>query len=142
MPRLLAITTALSLLGPTVWAQTESVSARPDGAAVVIYRDWRPVDTAQLMARSRRPWSGLDREGLALIVETRTVDLPAGEGIIRFRGLATGVVAQSAVLEGLPAHVVERNADFDLLSPASLMEKSVAEVVRVGRSTPAPAARG
>jgi len=136
MRRLLAITTALSLLGPTAWAQTESVSARPDGATVVIYRD-RPVDTVALMEQSRQPWSRLDRQGLALIVETRTVDLPAGEGIIRFRGLATGVVPQSAVLEGLPAHVVERNADFDLLSPASLMEKSVGEVVRVVRTNPA-----
>lgn len=136
MRRLLAITTALSLLAPVVWAQTESVSARPDGATVVIYRD-QPVDTVALMEQSRQPWSGLDRQGLALIVETRTVDLPAGEGIIRFRGLATGVVPQSAVLEGLPAHVVERNADFDLLSPASLMEKSVGEVVRVVRTNPA-----
>ncbi len=136
MRRLLAITTALSLLAPVVWAQTESVSARPDGATVVIYRD-QPVDTVALMEQSRQPWSGLDRQGLALIVETRTVDLPAGEGIIRFRGLATGVVPQSAVLEGLPAHVIERNADFDLLSPASLMEKSIGEVVRVVRTNPA-----
>lgn len=136
MRRLLAITTALSLLAPAAWAQTESVSARPDGATVVIYRD-RPVDTVALMEQSRQPWSRLDRQGLALIVETRTVDLPAGEGVIRFRGLATGVVPQSAVLEGLPAHVVERNADFDLLSPASLMEKSVGEVVRVVRTNPA-----
>ncbi|MBD7940707.1 DUF4139 domain-containing protein [Brevundimonas guildfordensis] len=136
MRRLLAITTALSVLAPTAWAQTESVSARPDGATVVIYRD-QPVDTVQLMAQSRQPWNRLDRQGLALIVETRTVDLPAGEGVIRFRGLATGVVPQSAVLEGLPAHVVERNADFDLLSPASLLEKSVGEVVRVVRTNPA-----
>ena len=136
MRRLLAITTALTVFAPTAWAQTESVSTRPDTATVVIYRD-QPVDTVELMERSRQPWSQLDREGLALIVETRTVDLPAGEGIIRFRGLATGVVPQSAVLEGLPAHVVERNADFDLLSPASLMEKSVGEVVRVVRTNPA-----
>ena len=136
MRRLLAITTALTVLAPSVWAQTESVSARPDTATVVIYRD-QPVDTVALMEQSRQPWSRLDREGLALIVETRTVDLPAGEGIIRFRGLATGVVPQSAVLESLPAHVVERNADFDLLSPASLMEKSVGEVVRVVRTNPA-----
>lgn len=136
MRRLLAIATALSLLAPTVCAQTESVSARPDGATVVIYRD-QPVDTVALMEQSRQPWSRLDRQGLALIVETRTVDLPEGEAIIRFRGLATGVVPQSAVLEGLPAHVVERNADFDLLSPASLMEKSIGEVVRVVRTNPA-----
>lgn len=136
MRRLLAITTALSLIAPSVWAQTESVSARPDTATVVIYRD-RPVNTVELMAQSRQSWNRLDQQGLALIVETRTVDLPAGEGIIRFRGLATGVVPQSAVLEGLPAQVVERNADFDLLSPASLMEKSVGEVVRVVRTNPA-----
>lgn len=136
MRRLLAITTALTLLAPAAWAQSESVSARPDTATVVIYRD-QPVDTVVLMEQSRQPWRRLDREGLALIVETRTVDLPAGEGVIRFRGLATGVVPQSAVLEGLPAHVVERNADFDLLSPASLMEKSVGEVVRVVRTNPA-----
>lgn len=136
MRRLLAITTALSLVAPSVWAQSESVSARPDTATVVIYRD-QPVDTVALMEQSRQSWNRLDREGVALIVETRTVDLPAGEGIIRFRGLATGVVPQSAVLEGLPAHVVERNADFDLLSPASLMEKSVGEVVRVVRTNPA-----
>lgn len=136
MRRLLAITTAFSLVAPSAWAQSESVSARPDTATVVIYRD-QPVDTVALMAQSRQSWNRLDREGLALIVETRTVDLPAGEGIIRFRGLATGVVPQSAVLEGLPAHVVERNADFDLLSPASLMEKSVGEVVRVVRTNPA-----
>lgn len=136
MRRLLAISTALTLLAPAAWAQTESVSVRPDTATVVIYRD-RPVDTVALMEQSRQPWNRLDRQGLALIVETRTVDLPAGEGIIRFRGLATGVVPQSAVLEGLPAHVVERNADFDLLSPASLMEKSVGQVVRVVRTNPA-----
>ena len=137
MRRLLAITTALTLLAPTpLWAQSESLSARPDTATVVIYRD-QPVNTVELMAQSRQSWNRLDREGLALIVETRTVDLPAGEAIIRFGGVATGIVPQSAVLEGLPAHVVERNADFDLLSPASLMEKSVGEVVRVVRTNPA-----
>ena len=49
-----------------------------------------------------------------LQLHTGKVDLPAGEGVIRLRGLATGVVPQSAVLEGLPAEVVERNVDFDL----------------------------
>ncbi|MGH7020618.1 MAG: DUF4139 domain-containing protein [Brevundimonas sp.] len=136
MRRLLAITTALTLLAPSAWAQSESLSARPDTATVVIYRD-QPVNTVELMAQSRQSWNRLDQQGLALIVETRTVDLPAGEGVVRFRGVATGIVPQSAVLEGLPAHVVERNTDFDLLSPASLMEKSVGEVVRVVRTNPA-----
>ena len=60
MRRLLAITTALTVLGPAAWAQTESVSARPDTATVVIYRD-QPVDTVALMAQSRQSWNRLDR---------------------------------------------------------------------------------
>ena len=79
MARRFALIAALSLLSAnavfdTAWAQAESVSERPDGAAVVIYRD-RPVDTVELMERSRNGGGGLDREGLALIVETRTVVL-------------------------------------------------------------------
>ena len=135
--RRLALATALLVL-PAVpaRAQVEVVSAGPERAAVVVYRD-RPVNTAELLERSNDPWERLDQQGLALIVETRTVDLPAGEAVIRFRGVATGIAPQTAVLEGLPARVVERNTDFDLLSPGSLIERSVGEVVRVVRTNPA-----
>ena len=133
--------TGLCLLGAgAAQAQVETVSARPDRAAVVVYRD-RPVDTAALMEESQNDWNGLDQEGLALIVETRTIDLPAGEGLIRLRGVATGIVPQTATLDGLPAQVVERNTDFDLLSPGSLLEHSVGETVRVVRTNPATGER-
>lgn len=134
MRRALLIALLAGVASPAL-AQVETVSAGPERAAVVIYRD-QPIDTAQLMARSNQPWERLDREGLALIVETRTVDLPAGEAVIRFRGVATGIVPQTAALDGLPARVVERNTDFDLLSPGSLLDRSVGEVVRVVRTNP------
>lgn len=124
-----------ALAGP-VWAQVEVVSPGSERTAVVIYRD-RPVDTAQLLERSNQSWERLDQEGLALIVETRTIDLPAGEAVIRLRGVATGIVPQTATLDGLPAQVIERNTDFDLLSPGSLLQRSVGEVVRVVRTNPA-----
>ena len=124
-----------ALAGP-VRAQVEVVSPGSERTAVVIYRD-RPVDTAALLERSNQPWERLDQEGLALIVETRTIDLPAGEAVIRLRGVATGIVPQTATLDGLPAQVIERNTDFDLLSPGSLLERSVGEVVRVVRTNPA-----
>ncbi|MFY8139187.1 MAG: DUF4139 domain-containing protein, partial [Caulobacter sp.] len=124
-----------ALAGP-VRAQVEVVSPGSERTAVVIYRD-RPVDTAALLERSNQPWERLDQEGLALIVETRTIDLPAGEAVIRLRGVATGIVPQTATLDGLPARVIERNTDFDLLSPGSLLERSVGEVVRVVRTNPA-----
>lgn len=112
-----------------------AVSSGPDAVSVVIYRD-RPVNTVELMRQSQQSWSRLDREGLALIVETRTIDLPAGEAVIRFEGVAGGIVGQSAVLEGLPAGVIERNTDFDLLTPGSLFERSIGETVRVVRINP------
>ncbi len=135
MRRLLIAAALAALAGPT-WAQVEVVSPRAERTAVVIYRD-RPVDTAALLERSNQSWERLDQEGLALIVETRTIDLPAGEAVIRLRGVATGIVPQTATLDGLPAQVIERNTDFDLLSPGSLLQRSVGEVVRVVRTNPA-----
>ncbi|MBL0948543.1 MAG: hypothetical protein IBJ06_10445 [Brevundimonas sp.] len=122
--------------GPAALAEPPvAVSPGPDAVSVVIYRD-RPVNTVDLMRRSQQSWSRPDREGLALIVETRTIDLPAGEAVIRFEGVAGGIVGQSAVLEGLPAGVIERNTDFDLLTPGSLFERSIGETVRVVRVNP------
>lgn len=111
----------------------EAVSERPESVAVVVYRD-RPVNTSELLRRSRMSWSTLDREGLALIVEKRVVDLPAGEGVIRFKGLATGIVPHSATIEGLPAGLLEQNADYDLISPKNLLERAVGETVTVVRT--------
>jgi hypothetical protein len=136
---LLLASVGLALGGPALtqpaFAQVETVSAGAEKTAVVIYRD-RPVDTSRLLEDSRVPDNELDREGLALIIETRTLDLPAGDAVIRLRGVATGVIPQTATLDGLPATVVERNTDFDLLSPGSLLQKSVGEVVRLVRTNP------
>ena len=126
---------ALIALTTPAAAQAPALVSRPDRATVVIYRD-QPVDTAELLARSADPYERLDQEGMALIVETRVIDLPAGEAVIRFEGVATGIVPQSAVLDGLPAQVVERNIDFDLLSPGSLLQRSVGETVSVVRTNP------
>ena len=126
---------ALAALAGPVWAQVQVISPRSERTAVVIYRD-RPVDTAQLLERSNQSGERLDQEGLALIIETRTIDLPAGEAVIRLRGVATGIVPQTATLDGLPAQVIERNTDFDLLSPGSLLARSVGDIVRVVRTNP------
>lgn len=138
MRNALAILGAVALLTASAGqaaAQARTVVSGPGQATVVIYRGG-PVDTAALIARSADPWERLDREGLTLIVETRVIDLPAGEAVIRFEGVATGIVPQSATLDGLPGQVVERNTDFDLLSPASLIQHSVGETVSIVRTNP------
>jgi len=73
-----------------------------------------------------------DSTGLALVTEWRTLDVPAGESVLTFRGVAEGIVPETAALDGLPARMVERNQDYDLLSPGSLIAGSVgARVKRV-----------
>lgn len=124
-------------LATPAWSQTESVSAHPDHTALVIYR-FHPIDTSSTLERGLEDASYGSQRGLAMIVETRTVDVPAGEGMIRFEDLATGILPETAVLDGLPGEVLERNTDFDVLSPGSLLQHSIGEtvqVVRINRQT-------
>lgn len=126
------VAVAQTVAAPVV-ASHESVSEGPEAVEVVVYRG-QAVDTSDLIQRSRYSWSRLDREGLALIVEKRTVDVPAGEGVIRFKGLGTGIVPHSAVIEGLPADLVEQNADYELITPFNLLDRAVGQTVSVVRT--------
>ncbi len=119
---------ALLLLVATPALANTVVSAKPEAVAVVIYRDGpaRAFDFA-------RP-GGEDTRGLALIVETRSVDLPAGRSRIRFEGVADGIIPQSAAVQGLPGRIAERNFDYDLLSPGSLLAHSIGQTVRLVRT--------
>ena len=91
---------------------------------MVIYRD------GSAGASDFGSMGGQDERGLALIVETRTVDLPAGRSRIRFEGVADGIIPQSAAVEGLPGRMAERDFNFDLLSPGSLLAHSIGQTVR------------
>jgi hypothetical protein len=74
-----------------------------------------------------------DTSGLAMISETRTLDLPAGRTRIRFEGVADGIIPASAAVNGLPGALVERNFDYDLLDPGALIDKSVGGQVTIRR---------
>jgi hypothetical protein len=110
-------------------ALAEMVSAAPDAAAVTIYRD-RPGVT-RAISDTDAPASGL-----ALITETRTIDVPAGQGRVSFRGVADGIVPETAKIDGLPARIVEYNFDYDLLGPGSLISRSIGRHVRLVRTQP------
>jgi hypothetical protein len=79
-----------------------------------------------------------DTEGLALVVEDREVDLPAGRFRLRFEGVADGIIPQSAGAEGLPGPVATRDFDYNLLTPGAIIAASVGhgvELVRTNRRT-------
>ncbi|MGA0601887.1 DUF4139 domain-containing protein [Caulobacter sp. KR2-114] len=123
---LLAAALAAAFTSARVLA-AEVVSPRAEAVAVTVYRDDGVPEPAAAT------WGGY---GLAMIRETRTVDLPAGDSRIVFQGVADGTLPQTAALKDLPGRIVEQNFDFDLLSPGSLIQRSVGGRVQVVRTNP------
>ena len=72
--------------------------------------------------------------GFALVTETRRVSISAGDGVIRFEGVAGGILPESAIVTGLPDGVIEKNQDANLLSPASLLGASTGRRVTIRRT--------
>jgi hypothetical protein len=130
MRRLFAILLALTTSGTALAAQGLPIpivtSNAPDKVAVTLYRD---PDRGDGAINRGVPSS------FALIVETRTVTLPPGEAVVRFEGVASGIVPQSAILFG--ASPRERNRDAALLSQKGLVDAFTGQRVIIRRTDPA-----
>jgi hypothetical protein len=116
----------LALAAPA--GAADVTSPGPDAVAVTIYRD-TPARTSDLVQRS-----GQGAGGLALVVETRAMDLPAGRSRLVFQGVAEGIIPQSVALDGVGARLVERDFDRALLSPGTLLAHAVGTRVTVARA--------
>ena len=108
-------------------AQIVATSPRPDRVEVTVYRDpGRDADRALNLN-----WLN----GFAMISEVRTVRIPAGDVDIRFEGVAGNILPQSAIVSGLPDDVLEKNHDAYLLSPATLIERTLGRRVHLRRTS-------
>ena len=121
---------ALAVAGPAT-AQSIVASPAPDRVAVTVYRD-----TDRGLQPLNLQWLG----GYALISETRRVRLPAGESELRFEGVTSGIVPQSAIVTGLGPAVLEKNRDAKLLSPGSLLDAYLGERLLLRRTSRATGA--
>jgi hypothetical protein len=92
------------------------LASPPHDTSVTIYR--APDDRFGSTTLNGATPDRLD--GYALISELRDVDLPAGPAVVRFAGVAAGMLAESVVVSGLPDGVREKNLDAQLLSPRHL----------------------
>jgi len=106
---------------------------------------------AQVQAQSDEQRSTLnDQQGvaitiynddLALIKDQRKLQLVAGQSTLAFRDVSAKMRPETALLRSLSGpgslSVQEQNFDFDLLTPASLLEKYVGQTVHVFRMNPA-----
>ena len=131
-PRASLLLVLFALAASPAGAQTIVTSPNPDHVEVTIYRaPHRDADTPIDLE-----WL----EGYALISETRRISLPAGESEIRFEGVAGGIQPQSAILGGFPEGIVERNRDAYLLSPTTLLDRSLGRRVHLRRTSQATGA--
>ena len=123
-----AIALLAALLPAALGAEPVVTSPAPDRVAVTVYRN--PDRGLQAMNLN---WLG----GYALVSETRRVRIPAGESEIRFEGVTSGIVPQSAIVTGLGEAVLEKNRDARLLSPGSLLDASLGERLVLRRTSKA-----
>ncbi|MCB2015512.1 MAG: hypothetical protein R3E11_11720 [Sphingobium sp.] len=116
----------LALMPFPAFAQAVVVSDAPVSTSVTVYRDGDRDEGAFNLR-----WL----QGYALISETRRISLPAGPSVVRFEGVADGMIAVSAVVSGLPGGVDEKNRDARLLSPASLLDGTLGNRVHIRRTS-------
>ena len=98
----------LLLLAASVSA-ADVVSKAPDAVSATLYQSYRGMPD------------------VALIVETRTVELPAGDSVLRFDGVASSLIPATAQILGLAEPARESDFDFDLFDAATVLRKSVGQ---------------
>ncbi|MEG3145003.1 hypothetical protein U1839_10075 [Sphingomonas sp. RT2P30] len=121
---MLALAFALLAATPAV-AQRVVTSDHVDQVSVTLYRD---------PARGQGDMDPRWPSGYALITETRTIAVPAGRAVLRFEGVAQGMLPETAIVTGLPRGVVEKNRDARLLSPAALIDAWLKRRVTIRRT--------
>ena len=102
---------------------------------------------APLFAQGQLPTPGQTAQGdvavtiynndRALVEDKRVLNLPAGRSRQEFRDVSAQIQPETVTLNGRGVGIVEQNFDFDLLTPAALMQNAVGQEVTLVRVTPA-----
>lgn len=110
----------LGLLGATApaiaFAQTAPTSAQGDVSLTIYNND------------------------LALVQDVRQMSLPLGRNRQEFPDVSASIRPETVTLNAGGTGIVEQNFDYDLLTPAKLMNKAVGQTVTLVRTNPATGA--
>ncbi|ANU07696.1 DUF4139 domain-containing protein [Paraurantiacibacter namhicola] len=79
-------------------------------------------------------------DGRALVQDVRQIDIPRGRSTIEFPDVSARIQAQTLSFNAAGAGIIEQNFDYDILTPAKLMEKHVGKQVTLVRTNPATGA--
>jgi hypothetical protein len=122
-----ALLAALSLIG------TETTMAQPPDQTAA------PERTSTLAEQTAVTLT-IYNQDLALIKDRRRLDLPAGPVDLAYRDVSARIQPETALLREVADAgglvVLEQNFDFDLLTPAKLLEKYVGREVGIVRTHP------
>jgi hypothetical protein len=77
---------------------------------------------------------------LALIQDRRDIEVKGGRQRIEFQDVSAQIRPETVSLTAADIGIVEQNFDFDLLTPAKLMEKAVGQEITIVRVNPATGA--
>lgn len=72
----------------------------------------------------------------ALVQDTRLIDFTGGRQRIEFKGVSAQIRPETVSLTAPDLNIIEQNFDYDLLSPAKMMEKAVGHIVTLVRTVP------
>ena len=102
---------------------------------------------APLFAQSAVPAPGQTAQGdvsvtiynndRALVEDKRQLNLPSGRSRQEFRDVSAQIQPETVTLNGRGVGIVEQNFEYDLLTPAALMQNAVGETVTLVRVNPA-----
>ncbi len=79
-------------------------------------------------------------DNLALVQDRRDIEVKDGRQRIEFQDVSAQIRPETVSLSAADIAIVEQNFDFDLLTPAKLMEKAVGKEVTIVRVNPATGA--
>ncbi len=73
---------------------------------------------------------------LALVQDVRALEVGVGRQRLEFKDVSARIRPETVSLQAPDTAIVEQNFDFDLLTPAKLMEKAVGKQVQIVRTNP------
>jgi hypothetical protein len=125
--------------GPSAWFRCGN--GRPVGPLLLAARClWLTFLTPAAFAADRSLSITIYSDDLALVQERRDIDVKGGRQRIEFEGVSAQIRPETVSLTAGDIAIVEQNFDFDLLTPAKLMEKAVGREVTIVRVNPATGA--
>lgn len=135
--RTLSVVAALPLFAAA--AEPKPAAAPASTFSLTIYSSADPA-TFDPHVTLEQQSTGAKLPGYGVVREVRRIDVPAGEGTVKFTDVASGIDPTTVSFKSLTAPdttaVLDQSYEYDLVSPDKLLEKYIGKAVIINRRTP------